>query len=54
MGFEPTVQKFFECLRSAPAAKQFSVVAGLGFGPIFGILARNEVVFGIGGFEPGI
>jgi hypothetical protein len=31
---------------------QFSVVAGLGFGPISGLLARNGPVFGIGGFEP--
>jgi hypothetical protein len=28
------------------------VVAGPGFGPISGILARNGPLFGIGGFEP--
>ena len=28
------------------------MVAGPGFGPIFGPLARNGIVFGIGGFEP--
>ena len=32
---------------------QFSVVAGPGFGPIFGS-ARNGSVFGIGGLESGI
>ena len=31
---------------------EFSVVAGPGFGPIFGILVRSGIVFGIGGFEP--
>jgi hypothetical protein len=31
---------------------QFSVVAGPGFGPIFGLLAGIGNAFGIGGFEP--
>ena len=31
---------------------QTTLVASPGFGPIFGRLARNGPVFGIGGFEP--
>jgi hypothetical protein len=33
------------------AQLQIKIVASPGFGPIFGILARNGVVFGKGGFE---
>ena len=33
---------------------QIKAVASPGFGPIFGILLRSGIVFGIGGFEPGI
>jgi hypothetical protein len=31
---------------------QTTLVASPRFGPIFGLLARNEIVFGIGAFEP--
>ncbi len=31
---------------------QIKAVASPGFGPIFGLLVRNGLVFGIGGFEP--
>jgi hypothetical protein len=39
-------------LKSRIVKVQTTLVAGPGFGPIFGLLARIGVVFGIGGFGP--
>jgi hypothetical protein len=38
----------------SPKAKLQIKGASLGIGPIFGLLAGNGAVFGIGGFESGI